>query len=113
MSKPIPDGYSYTRCDSYTRDEFLAKYGEEKQADICKKYVEKNPKDCYTTDDEIAIHEMLKERIVISSNCSSPASNCSKSLITVVMFCLILHLFWAEKFQMKVLTFYSYIFRIF
>lgn len=66
MSKPIPDGYSYTRCDSYTRDEFLAKYGEEKQADICKKYVEKNPKDCYTTDDEIAIHEMLKERIVNS-----------------------------------------------
>jgi hypothetical protein len=60
MGKPIPDGYSYRRCDRFTRDEFLRMFtryekGKAKTSPNALKYVEEHPKEVYTTDDEVAI----------------------------------------------------------
>lgn len=62
--KDIPDGYTYKRCDIYTKEEFLNMYSGKAIRDICEKYIEDNPKENYTTDDEIAIHKILDSRIV-------------------------------------------------
>ena len=62
--KPIPEGYTYTRCDRYTPEEFLEKYGGINLRDICEQYMKDNPKEVYNTDDEIAIHNIHKERAV-------------------------------------------------
>lgn len=58
MGKPIPDGYSYRRCDRFTRDEFLEMFPGESPWSLRKealKYVDEHPKDVYTTDDEVAV----------------------------------------------------------
>ena len=60
----IPAGWTYTRCDRYTKDEFRARHRQHLRVDIIEKYIEDNPKEYYDTDDEIAIHYILQERTV-------------------------------------------------
>ncbi len=60
----IPEGWTYTRCDRYTKEEFKARYRQHLRVDIIEKYIEDNPKEYYDTDDEIAVHYILQERSV-------------------------------------------------
>lgn len=64
--KPIPDGYTYTRCDQYTPDEFIKRHTDfrGKPRPICIEYMQDHPKKVYTTDDDIALVEILNERSV-------------------------------------------------
>lgn len=64
--KPIPEGYTYTRCDIYTKDDFLDKYKSNKNFADVLKYVEENDKNEYNVDDEIAIQNIWDSRIVRS-----------------------------------------------
>ena len=59
---PIPEGYKYTRCDQYSPDEFLELYKSKEMKKVCKEYIEEHPKDIYTTDDQIAIHGLVRDR---------------------------------------------------
>ena len=63
-SRAIPEGYTYTRCDVYTAEEFIAKYTSDKMRKICEEYVRENPKEQYNTDDEIALHRIVADRSV-------------------------------------------------
>ena len=60
----IPEGYTYIRCDRYSREEFLRQFGVGHNYKICKEYVDAHPKEFYTTDDEIALKDLRKERSV-------------------------------------------------
>jgi len=57
----IPEGYTYKRCDQYTKEEFLKLYinpGCKNPSKDALKYVTENPKEVYNTDDIIAVHQL-------------------------------------------------------
>ena len=57
----IPEGYTYQRCDQYTKEEFLKMFtrpGCKNPSDGVLKYVEDHPKKFYNTDDTIEIHHL-------------------------------------------------------
>lgn len=58
----VPEGYTYKRCDRYTPEEFLAMYKSRDMKRVCREYIQENPKDIYTTDDQIALHERVRDR---------------------------------------------------
>lgn len=62
----IPEGYTYTRCDQYTAEEFAGMFKSKDVHKIAEDYVKEYPKEMYNTDDEIAIHNILRERDVTS-----------------------------------------------
>lgn len=62
---PIPEGYTYKRCDIYTPDEFLSMYDKRQQRDICESYIKDHPKEYYNTDDEIAIHQIIESKRIV------------------------------------------------
>lgn len=62
----IPEGYTYTRCDQYTAEEFVGMFKSKDVHKIAEEYVQEHPKEIYNTDDEIAIHDILKGRYVTS-----------------------------------------------
>ncbi len=64
----IPEGYTYTRCDQYSADEFMGMFQSESMRKIVEAYIEDNPKDIYNTDDEIAVHQIHDGLVVKSLN---------------------------------------------
>jgi len=62
----IPEGYTYKRCDEYSKDEFLGMYKSKDMHRIVEDYVKSHPKDIYNTDDEIAVHQIHNDRSVNS-----------------------------------------------
>ena len=62
----IPEGYTYTRCDRYTPEQFADMYRNDrgKVSKKCQEYMANNPKRTYNTDDVIAIHCIGLEREV-------------------------------------------------
>ena len=64
--KPIPEGYTYTRCDQYTSSQFKLMYrGDDGEiSPDCIEYMKNNPKKFYTVDDRIAIRQMAIDRAV-------------------------------------------------
>lgn len=64
--KDIPEGYTYMRCDQYTAEEFIKNYSNKAAKEIVREYTQEHPKEFYNTDDEIAVHQMMKERSVVS-----------------------------------------------
>lgn len=60
----IPEGYTYTRCDLYSADEFVAMFQNVITRGIAIEYVRNNPKEKYNTDDEIAVYNIMDERRV-------------------------------------------------
>lgn len=65
-SRPIPEGYTYIRCDRYSKERFLNLYRDDdgNVAHCCVEYVAANPKEIYTVDDIIAIYEAARQREV-------------------------------------------------
>lgn len=63
---PVPEDYTFTRCDKFTREEFINMYKDEMCHAIldCLDYLEKHPKDIYDTDDILAIREISKEHYI-------------------------------------------------
>lgn len=61
---PIPEGYTFERCDQYTKEEFLKRFKANCAFEVYKEYVEANPKEYYDTDDEIAVHNIIAGRSV-------------------------------------------------
>jgi len=64
----IPEGYTYKRCDLYSKDEFLDMYTSNDMRRIVTEYIKDNPKDIYNTDDEIAVHHIHDGLVVNSLN---------------------------------------------
>lgn len=64
----IPEGYTYTRCDQYSADEFLGMFQSNDMRRIVTEYIKDNPKDIYNTDDEIAVHQIHDGLVVNSMN---------------------------------------------
>jgi len=62
----IPEGYTYTRCDQYSADEFMAMFKNDSMRRIVWEYIQAHPKDRYNTDDEIAVHQIHDDRTVNS-----------------------------------------------
>ena len=64
--RPIPAGWTYTRCDRYSKERFLNLYRDDNGnvASSCIEYVAANPKSVYTVDDIIAIRETAKQHEV-------------------------------------------------
>jgi len=64
--RPIPEGYTYIRCDHYSPAQFRQHYTDENgNVSIhCLEYMEAYPKDIYTISDKIAIREMAKQHQV-------------------------------------------------
>lgn len=60
--KDIPEGYTYTRCDQYSAEEFLEHYTSDRMRELCTEYIRDNPKEVYNTDDEIELHKILAAR---------------------------------------------------
>jgi len=64
----IPEGYTYKRCDQYSKEEFLGMFQSEGMRRIVSEYIKNNPKDTYNTDDEIAVHQIHDGLVVKSLN---------------------------------------------
>ena len=66
--RPIPAGWTYKRCDRFTKGEFMDMYrnDEGKIGPTCAEYIMSNPKDYYTVDDKIAIRQIKQQREVNS-----------------------------------------------
>ena len=64
--RPIPAGWTYTRCDRYSKEEFLDLYRDDRGnvGSTCAEYVMANPKEYYTVSDRIAIREMAMQHEV-------------------------------------------------
>lgn len=64
--RPIPAGWTYKRCDRYTKEEFLDLYRDDRGnvGSTCTEYVMANPKEYYTVDDKIAIRQIKQQRAV-------------------------------------------------
>lgn len=62
--KSIPEGYTYTRCDIYSANEFIELFGNAAAQIDAIEYVRNNPKDFYNTDDEIAVYHIIDARSV-------------------------------------------------
>ena len=64
----IPEGYSYTRCDQYTPEQFSERFTDNngKVCLDCRQYMTEYNKSIYNTDDEIAVIHMGVERDVNS-----------------------------------------------
>ena len=62
--KPIPEGYTYTRCDIYSANEFIELFGNVIAQGVAAEYVRNNPKEQYDTDDEIAVYTIIDARRV-------------------------------------------------
>lgn len=62
--RPIPEGWTYIRCDEYTLAQFKTMYTDSNGNlnPLCAEYIKNNPKKIYTTNDRIAIHEIDRER---------------------------------------------------
>lgn len=67
--RPIPEGWTFIRCDHYTSSQFRMMYTDSNGNlnPLCAEYMKDNPKKIYTTDDRIAIHEAGRERRVYSN----------------------------------------------
>ena len=65
-SKPIPEGWTYRRCDIFTPEEFKEMYADDKGnvSQNCLDYMRDNKKERYTVSDKIAIREMVMQREV-------------------------------------------------
>lgn len=65
-SRPIPEGWTYKRCDRFTKEEFLDFYKDEKGRidPTCAEYVMTNPKEYYTVADKLEIRQIAKQREV-------------------------------------------------
>ena len=64
--KDIPEGYTYKRCDQYSAKEFLKMFQGKKAKETAQNYLNEHPKEVYDTDDEIAVLDILKSRVVQS-----------------------------------------------
>ena len=64
----ILEGYTYKRCDQYSKEEFINMFQSGDMRRIVIEYVENNPKDVYNTDDEIAVHQIHDGLVVKSLN---------------------------------------------
>lgn len=73
----IPEGYTYTRCDQYTADEFLGMFQSDSMRRIVGDYIQTHPKDRYNTDDEIAVHQ-IHDGLVANSLHDVTHSNTTK-----------------------------------
>ena len=64
--RPIPEGYTFTRCNHYTKKEFMEMYkdGNGNISFYCVEYMRDHPKKNYTVDDRIAIREIIKDHMV-------------------------------------------------
>lgn len=64
--RPIPEGWTYIRCDHYSPAQFRQHYTDENgnTSIHCLEYMEANPKDIYTNSDKIAIREIAKQHEV-------------------------------------------------
>lgn len=64
--KPIPEGYTYIRCDQYSAEEFIKRHTDRSgvMTEICHRYVLDNPKPFYNTDDDIALMQLHDEHVV-------------------------------------------------
>lgn len=60
----IPEGYTYTRCDLYSAEEFIDLFQNVMTRSVATEYVTVNPKEIYNTDDEIAVYSIVDERRV-------------------------------------------------
>lgn len=58
----IPEGYKYIRCDQYSPEAFLELYRSKEMRKVCQEYIQAHPKEIYTTDDQIAIHGLVRDR---------------------------------------------------
>lgn len=54
----IPEGYTYTRTDLETAEEFL-EHAPKSVRKYAEQYVKDHPKEVYTVDDHIAVGQML------------------------------------------------------
>lgn len=62
--KSIPEGYTYTRCDLYSANEFIELFGNVIAQGVAAEYVRDNPKEQYDTDDEITVYHAIDARSV-------------------------------------------------
>ena len=65
-SKPIPEGWTYKRCDIFTPEEFKEMYTNDKGnvSQDCLDYMRDNKKEHYTVSDKIAIREIAMQHEV-------------------------------------------------
>lgn len=67
-SKPIPEGWTYKRCDIFTPEEFKEMYTND-DGEVSRnyqEYIKNNKKEYYTVNDKIAIREMAMQHEVNS-----------------------------------------------
>ena len=62
--RSIPDGYTYTRCDRYSADEFVEQFESVLGKSVAAEYIQDNPKEEYSTDDQIAVMHIIDARRV-------------------------------------------------
>ena len=64
--RPIPEGWTYKRCDIFSKEEFMEMYCDDSGnvCDDCIEYIKNNPKEYYTVSDRIAIREMAMQHEV-------------------------------------------------
>ena len=64
--RPIPEGWTYKRCDRWDEAEFKEMYkdGDGKVSKGCLEYIAANPKEYYTVADKLEIRQIAKQREV-------------------------------------------------